>query len=160
MEIVALGAAVYFLLANKATNRAPIPPEGASYYQQGPQGYKRSSRFYHEDTMRETLDKGLNIKSYKNSIYVQHGDPHYYDTSRRESAKNIHNLADLYNDYVDQIDKKNALVGHVVKRGQLYFGAPDRTNTVGSVPYFIVPFLPKKVDGPLSTNPISMHMKI
>lgn len=159
MEVVAFGAAIYFVLANRSAHGAPIPPEGAYSYQQGAPKNNRKI-YYSSDTMRETLDKGLNIKSYKNSIYVQHGDPHYFDTSRRESAKNINNLADLYNDYVQQIDKKDQLVGHVVKKGQLYFGAPDRSNTTGSLPYFIVPFLPRKVDGPLSTNPISMHMKI
>lgn len=154
MEWVVLGGVIVYLVAMPRQTGGHIPPLGGGSTVMNVDD-KKKQRTYRIDTMQETLDKGLNIESYRNSVYVNAGArTNYWDVSRRESEKKIHNFADLINDYVVQVDKKQELVGHVWKKGRISMGYP--AGRAPPLPWMITPFIPKPVGNPFFTNTASM----
>jgi hypothetical protein len=158
IELLVLAAAAYVLFQPRSAG-GQIPPITKHLApQQVPTMGKPNTRTYGEDTMTETFDKGLNIKSYQNSIYITNGNVHYEDVARRERGKNIQSLEDVYRDYASQVNKKQNLTGHIWKKGKVSFGYPDRVNTAGDIPWFIVPFIPKQRESPLSHQDGAMFL--
>jgi hypothetical protein len=157
MEWIAIIAAAVILYKNQ-DKKQPAPPLGG--FANNKSMIQKQGKRYPEDTMLETLDKGLKITSYNNALYLQSGNANYLDISRRESGKHITNMAELYNDYAAQLDRKKELSSHIWKKGRISFGYPDRVNQGNNLPWFIVPFIPKNKHNPLSTQPISMFQEI
>lgn len=150
-ELIVLGIGIYLIVKTKSGDGSAPPPTGG-----GPL-IKKKGIIFPDDTMIETLDKGLNIKSYRNAQYLTFGDPHYYEASLREAHKSINSLEGVYNNYVEVINKKQNMLDHVLKRGRISFGYPDRSsNQNGMLPWFIVPFFPPRENTPLNTKPNSM----
>lgn len=159
MEWAVIGGFIVYLVQQQKTASGPVmPPVGGvnvPSYHAKPKAPK--NRIYRLDTMAETLDKGLNMEAYRNAVHVHNGaSSHYHDVARREGEKKIHNFADLYNDYVAQVDKKHELAGHIWKQGKISFGYPTRANSAGPIPWMITPYIPKPSGHPLTQNTASL----
>ena len=157
MEWVVIGGIIVYLVNMRKTfSGGHVPPVqgGSNPPPIGAPKANKATRTYKQDTMQETLDKGFNIMSYRNSIFVNNGaSNHYWDVSRRQSEKKIHNWADLVNDYVAQVDKRQELAGHIWKKGRISMGYP--AGRTPQLPWMITPYIPKPRGNPLSTNSAS-----